>query len=112
MTTITLLLLVAFRHRIREADIGAGLARFEAIVGRPVDEGEFRAALARAVAAGKVLDPVRLPPGALQCHWHLELTPEGVDAVRTLLHGQDRTADELIAQDLPVPQGVFGRLGN
>ena len=96
MGMASLLLLVAFRHRIKEADIGAGFARFEAIIGRKIDEGEFRAALARAVAAGEALDPVRLPPGALQCHWHLELTPKGVSAVRTLLHGQDRTADELI----------------
>ncbi len=43
MDLATLLLVVAFRHRIKEAEIGAGLARFEAIVGASVDEGEFRA---------------------------------------------------------------------
>ncbi len=106
-----LLLLVAFRHRIREADIGAGLARFEAIIGRSVDEGECRGALARAVAAGDLLDPVRLPPGALQCHWHLELTPKGVSAVRAMLHGQNKTADELILEGSSTQSEVFGRLG-
>ena len=98
MDLAALLLLVAFRHRIRETDIGAALARFEAIIGAGVDADEFSAALARAVAAGDLLDPVRLAPGALQCHWHLELTPKGVNAVRALLHGQDKTADELISE--------------
>ena len=109
MSMTALLLLVAFRHQIKEADIGAGLARFEAVIGRGVDEGEFRTALAGAVTAGNLLDPVRLPPGALQCHWHLELTPKGVNAVRTLLHDQGRTADELIGLEPPVRQGVFSR---
>jgi hypothetical protein len=43
--------------------------------------GLSRATLAQmvrdAVAAGLCPDPVRLPPGALQCHWRLELTPRG-----------------------------------
>jgi hypothetical protein len=37
-----------------------------------------------AVAAGLLHDPVRLPPGALHCHWHLELTPRGQQAVLDL----------------------------
>ena len=43
--------------------------------------GAARAALAEAVAQGVrrglLHDPVRLPPGALQCHWHLEPTARG-----------------------------------
>jgi hypothetical protein len=43
--------------------------------------GLSRAVLAQmvrdAVAAGLCPDPVRLPPGALQCHWHLELSRKG-----------------------------------
>jgi len=85
MDMTALLLLVAFRHRIKEADSGAGIAAFETIIGRKVDEGEFRDALARAVARGDLRDPVRLLPGSLQCHWHVELTPEGVNTVRALL---------------------------
>jgi hypothetical protein len=68
MDLTALLLLVAFRHRIKEADIGAGIATFETIVGHQIDEGEFRDALARAVAGGDLRDPVRLLPGSLQCH--------------------------------------------
>jgi hypothetical protein len=37
-----------------------------------------------AVAAGLLHDPVRLPPGALHCHWHLELTSRGQQAVLDL----------------------------
>jgi hypothetical protein len=79
------LLLVAFRHRLKEADIGAGMAAFATIIGRKIDEGGFRDALARAVAKGDLHDPVRLLPGSLQCHWQLELTPQGVNTVRLLL---------------------------
>lgn len=43
--------------------------------------GLSRAALAETVqatvAAGLCRDPVRLPAGALQCHWYLELSPKG-----------------------------------
>jgi hypothetical protein len=38
------------------------------------------AAVQDAVAAGLAHEPVRLPPGALQCHWHLELSPRGQEA--------------------------------
>jgi hypothetical protein len=40
---------------------------------------------------------MRLPPGALQCHWHLELRPVGVDEVLRFLRQQGKTADELLA---------------
>jgi hypothetical protein len=32
-----------------------------------------------------IQEPIRLPEGALQCHWHLELTPKGVQVARALL---------------------------
>jgi len=35
------------------------------------------AAVQNVVADGLAYEPVRLPPGALQCHWHLKLTPRG-----------------------------------
>jgi len=85
MDMTALLLLVAFRHRIKAANIGAGIAAFEMIIGRKVDEGEFRDALACAVAGGDLRDPVRLLPQSLQCYWHVELTPKGVNTVRALL---------------------------
>jgi hypothetical protein len=67
----TLLLLVAFRNRIREPDPESGLSRFAELVGREVDPEAFSVALAHALTAGYIYDPVQLLPGALQCHWHL-----------------------------------------
>jgi hypothetical protein len=93
----TLLLLIAFRNRVGAPDVDAGLLRFEAIAGQPIDAGDFHAALADALAEGHLHDPVRLPPGALQCHWQLELTPRGVSRVETLLQAQGMTLDERIA---------------
>ena len=34
--------------------------------------------LLSALRDGLIREPIRLPEGALQCHWHLELTPKGV----------------------------------
>ena len=79
-----LLLLIAFRHQCREADSNAGQARAEAIAGRQFDAAEFAAAVRRLTTAGLIHDPVFLPAGALQCHWRLEPTPEGVAAVQAM----------------------------
>jgi hypothetical protein len=54
----------------------AGLAR----LGLP----DAQPALAGLIAEGLVRDPVRLEPGALQCHWRLELTPAGREAMGRL----------------------------
>lgn len=43
---------------------------------RPVVAAEVQ----KIVADGLAYEPVRLPPGALQCHWHLELTARGQHA--------------------------------
>jgi hypothetical protein len=58
--------------------------------------GLSRAALAETVqdvvAAGLCRDPERLPAGALQCHWHLELSPKGrAELSPRLGDGQPRT---------------------
>ncbi|HVZ07318.1 hypothetical protein [Rhodopila sp.] len=78
----------AFRRRLLapDADSGMSLLMAEAadVAATPED---WRGSVASAVAAGLVYDPVRLPEGALQCHWHLELTPQGVAAVRALKDG-------------------------
>jgi hypothetical protein len=97
----TLLLLVAFRNRIREPDLDSGLSRFAEVIGRSMDPDDFRDALARALEAGYIHDPVRLPAGALQCHWQLDLTSNGVTKVRTLLQDYGKSADELIARAQP-----------
>ena len=84
MDAIGLLLTTAFRHTINEPNIEAGYERFAAIVGEEVGLGAFCDAVALAVRDGLVREPIRLPEGALQCHWRLELTSEGVAAVRAL----------------------------
>jgi hypothetical protein len=82
MDAKSLLLICALRHRINEPNIEAGFERFRAIAGDSVDYQAFCDAVATCVREGLVREPVRLPEGALQCHWHLELTPKGVEAAR------------------------------
>jgi hypothetical protein len=48
--------------------------------------GSLALVAAACLRAGLIREPVRLPEGALQCHWHLELTPQGVEAARRLPH--------------------------
>jgi hypothetical protein len=86
--TLSLLLCATFRQQVLEPDSDAGLDRLVALVDGGANREDLRLAVAHAVAAGYVHDPVRLPPGALQCHWHLELTPHGVEAARRLSLGQ------------------------
>ena len=82
----SLILQTAFRHRIVESDKEAGQARVEAIGGRKVGAEEFGLAIGRLLSGGLIYDPVTLPAGALQCHWRLELTPEGIEALRGMRH--------------------------
>lgn len=77
-----LLLATAFRNVINEPDIEAGFQRFAALTNNGLDFGTFGDAVAACLRDGLIREPVRLPEGALQCHWHLELTPKGVAAVR------------------------------
>ena len=97
MDLSALLLLVAFRHNIQEPDSESGLLRIATISGRNIDPNAFHAALAEALTAAYIRDPVQLRPCALQCHWHLELTPRGVDQVLRLLREHGRSADELLS---------------
>lgn len=73
------LLQTVFQQQIRMPDAESGLNRLVGLAGGTANA--WHAAVAEAVAAGLIHDPVRLPPGALQCHWHLELTPTGVATV-------------------------------
>ena len=79
-----LLLMVIFRQRVTAPDSDSGLAHLAASSDREASVDDWRAAVAEALARGYVHDPVRLVAGALQCHWHLELTPKGVEAARRL----------------------------
>lgn len=84
MDAKTLLLVTAFRHRINEPNIEAGFERVIALTGSAVTLGAFCDAVAACVRDGLIREPIRLPEGALQCHWHLELTPQGVAAARKI----------------------------
>jgi hypothetical protein len=77
-----LLLTIAFRHRINEPNIEAGFERFLTLAGRSVSYEAFCDAVATTERIGLIREPIRLPEGALQCHWQLELTPSGVEAAR------------------------------
>jgi hypothetical protein len=80
-----MLLAVAFRHVINEANIEVGYSRFVTLAGASLDYDAFCDAVAVCLREGLIREPIRLPEGALQCHWHLELTPAGVAAVRSRL---------------------------
>jgi hypothetical protein len=83
-----LLLTTAFRHRINEPNVDAGFEQFVAMAGKPVTYAAFCDAVAACLRDGLLREPIRLPEGALQCHWHLELTPTGVAAARQVLSNQ------------------------
>jgi hypothetical protein len=91
-----ILLLVAVRRPIDEANASDAFARFAQLLDYTIDEELFAAAVARAVSAGLLYDPVRLPRGALQCEWRLEATPAGVAAVCALVREWATAPDELI----------------
>jgi hypothetical protein len=57
-----------------------GLDMLAERLGTDVSRAVLAGVVQDAVAAGLLHDPVRLPPGALHCHWHLELTPRGQQA--------------------------------
>ena len=84
MDARTLLLRTAFRHRISEPNIETGFEQFAALTGQPVALEAFCDAVAACLREGLIREPIRLPEGALQCHWHLELTPKGVGEARSL----------------------------
>jgi hypothetical protein len=90
MDTRALLLAAAFRHRINEPNIETGFARFLELAGQTVSYDEFLAAVAACLRDNLIREPIRLPEGALQCHWHLELTSAGVAAARQHLANTPR----------------------
>jgi hypothetical protein len=83
----TLLLTTAFRNRINEPNIEAGYEQFVALTAQPVTYEAFRDAVSACLRDNLIREPIRLPEGALQCHWHLELTPAGVQAARMGIGG-------------------------
>ena len=69
------LLLAGYRHALTAANADEAFLRVQEIAGTPLDPAAFHAAVAEALAAGLIREPVVLPEGALQCHWRLRLTP-------------------------------------
>ena len=63
----------------------AGFARIREITGSTFDDATLAKAIAACVASNKIHDPIRLPEGALHCHWTLELTAAGRIAARALI---------------------------
>jgi len=88
MDATALLLTTAFRHRINESNIEEGFGRFAGLTGQAVTYDAFRDAVTACLRDGLIREPIRLPEGALQCHWRLELTPKGVAAAREALTNQ------------------------
>jgi hypothetical protein len=76
------LLKVAFRHTISEPNVEAAYERFAALADTPVTYDGFRDAVDACLRDGLIREPIRLPQGALQCHWRLELTSTGVAELR------------------------------
>jgi hypothetical protein len=82
---LRVLLLTGYRHAVAAANADEAFLRVQKLAATPLDPTAFHAAVAEAVASGLILDPVVLPAGALQCHWRLSLTPEGVARARELI---------------------------
>ncbi len=79
------LLITAYRHSINEANAEIAYQRFQTLVALPIDYASFCTTVADLLRERLIYEPVRLPEGALQCHWHLQLTPTGTSAARALL---------------------------
>jgi hypothetical protein len=82
---VNVILVVAFKNRIVEPNVEAGFERFTSLTNGAITETEFHAAVANCLARHLIREPIRLPEGALQCHWHFELTPAGIDAARQII---------------------------
>ena len=83
---VTVLLSAAFDHVVDEANVEAGFARIRALAGSNLDDATLAQAVNTCLSAGLIHEPVRLPEGALHCHWRLELTPPGLAAARARLN--------------------------
>ena len=82
---LSALLRIGFRHAVSAPNAEAACEQVRALAGTPLDAADFHDTVAEALRRGLIREPVRLPEGALQCHWRLELTPDGVAAARALI---------------------------
>ena len=79
------LLTTAFHNIISAPTIEAGYDHFRSISGIAATFQEFCDAVVDCLREGLIHEPIRLPEGALQCHWHLELTPDGIEIARSIV---------------------------
>ncbi len=82
------ILRAAWAGAVRADNAEDGFDRIRAMTGCALDNVALADAVAECLRAGLIREPVRLPEGALQCHWTLELTPAGVAAARALRRGE------------------------
>jgi hypothetical protein len=83
---VTVLLSAAFDHVVDEPNVESGFARIRALAGSSLDDATLAQAVNTCLSASLIREPVRLPEGALQCHWRLELTPRGLAEARARLN--------------------------
>jgi hypothetical protein len=85
---ILAVLSVAFHNRVIRPTAEAGFEAIRGMSKTDFDDAVLADSVAACVRDGLIREPIRLPEGALQCHWHLELTPAGVVAARQMLTNQ------------------------
>ncbi len=84
MALEALLLRTGLTHFVSAPSAELALGEIERLAGQEIDAGDFATAIADLLSRGLIRDPIRLEDQALQCHWRLELTPDGVTLARTL----------------------------
>jgi len=82
------ILAAAWHGALRADNAEDGYDRIRAATGAGYDNAALAEAVAVCLARGLIREPVRLPEGALQCHWVLELTQAGVAAARARMPAQ------------------------
>jgi len=85
MTPTEAVLFAAWKGAVTADNAEDGFDRLRTITGSALTNAEIADAVAECLRRKLVRDPVRLPEGALQCHWTLELTQAGADALRDIL---------------------------
>jgi hypothetical protein len=83
------LLIAAYRYSINEPNAEFAHQRYQTLVADAIDYSCFCDTVADLLRERLIYEPVRLPEGSLQCHWHMQLTPAGTSAVRTLLRNPE-----------------------
>ena len=85
MSADAIILRAAWRGALTADNAEAGFARIRVMTGSTMDDADMADAIAGCLSRKLIREPVRLPEGALHCHWTLELAPAGVEAARDIL---------------------------